>query len=743
MRLGFKAKGNDSRKINIRAIVKDVNVKLSKSKTYVRGKIAKYKRIEVKGLSLNNLKVHNKLLLMVLIVGMIPIILLSVVSISTASNEIHREVARGNEVFTTLTIDRINEYFYNREGDGRILAGSKTITDGMERLNSFQYSDIERDEILNSFESYLREPIEKYQYTDIFITNIYGEVVFSNKYNKNDIAPLVFSGDFVGKAMEGQQNWSGVFWNSFIRDNLMVLATPIYTTELEDQPIGSLNIVLNQERVNEIVQKGIEGLANTADAYLINSEGLLLTNTMRGQLAEGAALKEKLTTVAFNTLRKPITEGDLEFTINDNYTGHTGKAVIGTLSVARLGDSFVGLIIEVDRADAYAGVTSLRNILIVIALIIMLISAIIAIKLAQTITRPVREIMSLTHDIAEYNLEVTDNLKEEIRKDEIGELKQAILKIKNSLRAIIIEVENSARAVAIASEELKHNSVQASASAEEVALRVSEIAQGSILQAQAAEESSVNTRALNNTIEENLIYLKDMNVSTGEAGSLITSGLEVIEVLTRITDETRRANSGVQSNILKSYESTKDIGEASKLIMAIADKTNLLALNAAIEAARAGEQGRGFSVVAEEIRKLAEQSKETSRTINRIIANLYEDSSLVVKTMGDLINKAQEQALSVDLTKEKYIEIAGAINRVEEKVALLNKSSINMDKMRTAVEEQIIKLAVVSEENSSKAEEVFASVEEQTATIGEISSSSEGLDDLAQNLQLIVGSFKL
>jgi len=168
-----------------------------------------------------------------------------------------------------------------------------------------------------------------------------------------------------------------------------------------------------------------------------------------------------------------------------------------------------------------------------------------------------------------------------------------------------------------------------------------------------------------------------------------------------------------------------------------------LALNAAIEAARAGEQGRGFSVVAEEIRKLAEQSKETSRTINRIIANLYEDSSLVVKTMGDLINKAQEQALSVDLTKEKYIEIAGAINRVEEKVALLNKSSINMDKMRTAVEEQIIKLAVVSEENSSKAEEVFASVEEQTATIGEISSSSEGLDDLAQNLQLIVGSFKL
>ncbi len=693
-------------------------------------------------LMLDDLRIHNKLLLLVLIVGLVPIIILSGISINNASKEIQREIIKGNQVFTTLTIDRINEYFFNREGDGSILAGSKTIAEGIERLNSFDFSDMTKDEILEEFTEYLSDTIEKYEYTDIFLTNIYGEVVFSNKYDRNDIAPLVFSGDFVGKALGGQQNWSGVFWNSFIKDNLMVLSTPVYSPASQS-PIGTLNIVLNQERINEIVQNGIDKLAKTADAYLINSEGLFLTNTMKGSYSEGAVLKETLETEAANILKEPINNGSFDYNDTRNYIGHNGNKVVGTLSVAKIGNSYAGLIIEVEESEAYGGIDALRQTLLIIAAVIILISATIAVKLAQTITRPIREILSITGEIAEYNLKTPIEPEEISRKDEIGDLKRAILKIKNNLRSIITEVEQTATEVAASAEELKLNSQQASYAAEEVALRISEIAQGSSEQANNAEESSHKTKELNLTLIDNFKSLEEMTYSTCEASKLTASGLEVVEVLTNITEETSNANRRVQLNIQKSYENSIEIEKASQLIMEIADKTNLLALNAAIEAARAGEQGRGFSVVAEEVRKLAEQSKETSKAINVIVGNLYKDSTLVVKTVEELLKIAENQAESVALTKAKYLEIAEAIRAAEERAGALNESSISIDKLRLEVEDRIHRLAEVSEENSEKTEEVSATIQEQTASMEEISSSSEGLDSMAQKLRTLVSSFKL
>ncbi len=691
---------------------------------------------------LDNLKMHNKLLLLVLIVGLVPIIILSGISINNASKEIQREIIKGNQVFTTLTLDRINEYFFNREGDGSILAGSKTVTEGIERLNSFDFSEIPREAILEEFTVYLSDPIEKYKYTDIFLTNVYGEVVFSNKYDRNDIAPLVFSGDFVGKALGGQQNWSDIFWNSFIKDNLMVLSTPIYSPTAQS-PIGTLNIVLNQERVNEIVQNGIDELAKTADAYLINSEGLFLTNTMKGQYTEGAVLKETLATEATSLLKEPIAKGSLDYNETRNYTGHSGNQVIGTLSVAKIGNSYTGLIIEVEASEAYGGIEALRQTLLIIAAIIILISALIAVKLSQTITKPLREILAIIGEIAEYNLGTPIEPETISRKDEIGDLKRAIFKIKNNLRSIITEVEQTAGEVAASAEELKLNSQQASYAAEEVALRISEIAQGSSEQANNAEESSLKTKELNLTIIDNLQSIEDITVSTCEAANLAVSGLEVVEVLTNITEKTSNTNRRVQSSIQKSYENSIEIEKASRLIMEIADKTNLLALNAAIEAARAGEQGRGFSVVAEEVRKLAEQSKETSREINEIVGNLYNDSIMVVKIVDELLKTAENQAESVSLTRAKYMEIAEAIRTAEEKAGALNECSINIDKLRLEVEERIHRLAEVSEENSEKTEEVSATIQEQTASMEEISSSSEGLDAMAQKLQTLVASFKL
>ena len=167
-------------------------------------------------------------------------------------------------------------------------------------------------------------------------------------------------------------------------------------------------------------------------------------------------------------------------------------------------------------------------------------------------------------------------------------------------------------------------------------------------------------------------------------------------------------------------ESINKINYISDAIAGITEQTNLLALNASIEAARAGEAGKGFAVVAEEIRKLAEQSKESTDEIKEIVSDISKKSGNSTTAMDESMSMLMEQDKSIESTKEIFNKIVDSIKGLAFSMKLINDSTHDMNGDKEIVTSEINEISNISQEVASVSEEVTASSEEVTATMNEL-----------------------
>lgn len=554
-------------------------------------------------------------------------------------------------------------------------------------------------------------------------------------YNDGKTASL---GDreYIKKALAGEATTSDVIISSVTNELVLMYATPI---KKDGEVVGALIGRRDGNALSEISDS--TGYGEEGYGYIINISGTVVGHPDREKVfSQFNAINEAENDESLRSVSDMISKMVKEKQGIGKYFYNGNNLYAGYAPIE--GSNWI-FVITANEKEVLKSIPPFTTSMLVMACIILIVSIAITYLIGKAIVEPILKIIRHSEKIASLNIseEVPKALFN--KKDEIGILAKALQSMTDNLKNIVNEISRSSEQVAAASEELTATTGQSASAAEEVSKTMESIAKRSLNQAENTEIGSEQASVLGTIIEKDKLYMEELNETTQEVGKVVEEGLKEIQSLTHIAEESKQATEKVELEIIKTNKSASKIGTASNVIAAIAAQTNLLALNAAIEAARAGEAGRGFAVVAEEIRKLAEQSNQSTSTINEMVEELQNNSNTAVQIMESVAGILKEQEQSIAVSKDKYLMIASAIAEADKAVEQLNGSSEEMGKMKEDIIDSMENLSDAAKENAMSTQEASASMEEQAASIEEMSAASESLSELAQNLQDIIGKFKL
>ncbi len=377
----------------------------------------------------------------------------------------------------------------------------------------------------------------------------------------------------------------------------------------------------------------------------------------------------------------------------------------------------------------------------------IIISLIFMAYIHNKITKPLLTLKEVMNKISKSNLDNDEERKilskKMNSKDEISSIIRSAFEMNYNLINIVNNIRSHANDTAETAGGLRESAKITSSSSKDVALAISNLAEGASSQAEDTCNASNKTEETNDSLKQMTEVLNQLIDAVKNIEDKKNEGKDALGQLQNQIKEVKDLAVNVNQTIIETNNSAEAISKASEMIQAIADQTNLLALNAAIEAARAGDAGKGFSVVADEIRKLAEDSTKFTEEIKSIINDLKIKASITVETMEHVGNVIEQQDVQNKYTKNKFDEIETAINISRDIVKLVDANSSTMTENNAQVTKIITNLSAIAQENASISEEASASVEEQTAAVGELYNASNELSEIAEKLRDEVAIFKI
>ncbi|MGJ9384196.1 methyl-accepting chemotaxis protein [Salipaludibacillus sp. CF4.18] len=533
--------------------------------------------------------------------------------------------------------------------------------------------------------------------------------------DKSDSASIIAALD--GKEVTGfAAGTSGLAVRAFvpIKDGSTIIGTMQTGLELEDKSLNKVSEMIG----GNVSIYNTEALVASSDESLSDQLGQpVISEVVYDKVLAGDTHKivdnETSTVHFYSPLMNPT--GDQHVAILE--VSQDISATISAMKMEFLKDTMIPLIIA------------------------LVIGLAVALIFANRITRPVQELKVFMEDVAKGNLNTTINKPKS--RDELYDLTVSAEKMKDNLQQMILEVSQVAEEVSSQSEELTQSSNQIKEGSLQVASTMQELASGTESQANKAmdlaktmENFTIEIHQLNKTGESVSYSSNDVLDMSNQGSRLIKTSIEQMASINTIVKESVDKVQGLDKQ-------SQEISKLVDVIKTIAEQTNLLALNAAIEAARAGEHGKGFAVVADEVRKLADQVSVSVTDITGIVLTIQTETKGLVDALENGYGQVGEGSIQTKITGEKFKQINEAVTSMVERIGLMSTSLVSITENTKEMNTSIETVASISEESAAGVDETSASVQQTTTSIEEIAKSANSLSVFAEKLSNQVSKFRL
>lgn len=382
-----------------------------------------------------------------------------------------------------------------------------------------------------------------------------------------------------------------------------------------------------------------------------------------------------------------------------------------------------------------------KTIGMIVSLILTITGILIAIFTASRISKPITIVAKRMRELADGNLRherfaVTQH-------DEIGQLMHSANDLNEQLKDTISSIHNVSETVAASSEELAQSANEVQTGTEQISYTMQELATGTETQASTAGDLAETMTTFQSSIHETTQEGLELKEHSEHVHDLTTTGKQL---MVQSTQQMATINDIVLDSVKKVEGLNAQSAEISKLVAVIdeiSNQTNLLALNAAIEAARAGEHGKGFAVVADEVRKLAEQVQFSVTDISTIVHRIQNETGTVTHSLQAGYEEVRKGTAQLDQTNSTFDQISQAVEDMNNNINVISQNLTKISQHSEAINGSIDEMASISQESAAGVEQTTATVEETAATMDEISKSANQLADMAEELNTQLQKFTL
>ena len=515
---------------------------------------------------------------------------------------------------------------------------------------------------------------------------------------------------------------SDVYMDNFTNDKVVTLSKAVRSN-------GELLGVVAADVRFESIEKKVASfkIGKTGEAFMLDADGRFICHpvlTLNDNIKDEGPDKEKT-----YLSREPL------------FFEGSYQDVAMFYAVQPVGNTGWNLVLFVPQEEVFADIAHLKWTMIGCALFALALMGTILFTIARSISLPVETLESVAAKVAKGDLSA--KLSPTDRQDEIGSLHNSFCQMTQGLQTLIRQTAQTAEQLAASSEELTASADQSAQGAQQTSTAVVKITGDTQEQGMVVNDSLQAVGDITQAMDQINAGVDDVSHAVERVEAATTEGQQGLNVAVegmQILDESAK---DVADAVTALYESSKRISEIVEMITNIAGQTNLLALNAAIEAARAGEQGRGFTVVAEEVRKLAEQSENAAQEITALITDNAKRIEETFKVMQEQKERVGEGVEQVHQASERFDRIAAVVKELSEKVSGILTSTQQIHTQNVRMETSVQKLKAVSDSVQSEAENVSGISQEQAASMQEIATASSTLASMAQDLQKAVGKFHI